>query len=107
MVQLFSKCRPAHQLLHHSSELKRKWIHATDWLHEELDKVLNKNLFFNYNNIKKKTNLLNNNNNFIFRDLILLQHHILMHIVIGLHQLNLMILRMVMFWNVVIVQRKH
>ncbi|XP_033356836.1 probable ubiquitin carboxyl-terminal hydrolase FAF-X isoform X1 [Bombus vosnesenskii] len=38
MVQLFSKCRPAHQLLHHSSELKRKWIHATDWLHEELDK---------------------------------------------------------------------
>lgn len=53
MVQLFSKCRPAHQLLHHSSELKRKWIHATDWLHEELDKVLNKNLFFNYNSIKK------------------------------------------------------
>lgn len=41
MVQLFSKCTPAHQLLHHSSELKRKWAHATDWLHEELDKVLN------------------------------------------------------------------
>lgn len=59
MVQLFSKCRPAHQLLHHSSELKRKWIHATDWLHEELDKVLNKSLFFNYNSIKK-TNLLYN-----------------------------------------------
>ncbi|XP_012528213.1 probable ubiquitin carboxyl-terminal hydrolase FAF-X isoform X2 [Monomorium pharaonis] len=38
MVQLFSKCRPAHQLLHHSPELKRKWSHAIDWLHDELDK---------------------------------------------------------------------
>ncbi|KZC06489.1 putative ubiquitin carboxyl-terminal hydrolase FAF-X [Dufourea novaeangliae] len=38
MVHLFSKCRPAHQLLHHSPELKRKWIHAIDWLHEELEK---------------------------------------------------------------------
>ncbi|XP_076659536.1 ubiquitin carboxyl-terminal hydrolase-like faf [Halictus rubicundus] len=38
MVHLFSKCRPAHQLLHHSPELRRKWIHAIDWLHEELEK---------------------------------------------------------------------
>lgn len=43
MVQLFSKCRPAHQLLHHSPELKRKWSHAIDWLHDELDKVYNEN----------------------------------------------------------------
>lgn len=44
MVQLFSKCRPAHQLLHHSPELKRKWSYAIDWLHDELDKVCHRNL---------------------------------------------------------------
>ncbi|KAH0944430.1 hypothetical protein HN011_006785 [Eciton burchellii] len=34
MVQQFSKCRPAQQLLHHSPELKGKWYHVIDWLHE-------------------------------------------------------------------------
>lgn len=43
MVQLFSKCRPAHQLLHHSPDLKRKWSQAIDWLHDELDKVCDGN----------------------------------------------------------------
>ncbi|XP_047353087.1 probable ubiquitin carboxyl-terminal hydrolase FAF-X isoform X1 [Vespa velutina] len=38
MVQLFSKCRAAHRYLCHSSELKRKWMHAVEWLHDELDK---------------------------------------------------------------------
>ncbi|XP_076235119.1 ubiquitin carboxyl-terminal hydrolase-like faf [Calliopsis andreniformis] len=38
MVQLFSKCRPAYQLLHQSPELKKKWMHAINWLHEELEK---------------------------------------------------------------------
>ncbi|XP_012278998.1 probable ubiquitin carboxyl-terminal hydrolase FAF-X [Orussus abietinus] len=38
LVQVFSKCRPAYQLLHHSSDLKRKWILAIDWLQDELDK---------------------------------------------------------------------
>ncbi|KAK0096487.1 hypothetical protein PV326_005319 [Microctonus aethiopoides] len=38
MVQLFSKCRTAHQLVYQSRELKRKWIHAIDWLQDELEK---------------------------------------------------------------------
>lgn len=46
MVQLFSKCRAAHRYLCHSSELKRKWMHAVEWLHDELDKV---NKIDNYN----------------------------------------------------------
>ncbi|XP_034939757.1 probable ubiquitin carboxyl-terminal hydrolase FAF-X isoform X2 [Chelonus insularis] len=38
MVQLFSKCRQAHQLLYQNPELKRKWNHAVDWLQDELEK---------------------------------------------------------------------
>ncbi|XP_015113730.1 probable ubiquitin carboxyl-terminal hydrolase FAF-X isoform X2 [Diachasma alloeum] len=38
MVQLFSKCRPAHQLLYQNPEMKRKWLHAIDWLQDELEK---------------------------------------------------------------------
>lgn len=48
-----------------------------------------------------------NNIDFIFRDRMLLRHHILMRIVIGLHQLNPMTLQMVMFWSVVIARRRH
>ena len=39
IVQLFSKCTLAHQLLYHSVDLKKKWVHAIDWLQDELDKV--------------------------------------------------------------------
>lgn len=39
MVQLFSKCKAAYQLLLHSPELNMKWMQAVDWLHEELEKV--------------------------------------------------------------------
>ncbi|XP_063973678.1 probable ubiquitin carboxyl-terminal hydrolase FAF-X isoform X2 [Diachasmimorpha longicaudata] len=38
MVQLFSKCRPAHQFLYQNTEMKRKWLHAIDWLQDELEK---------------------------------------------------------------------
>ncbi|XP_043475108.1 probable ubiquitin carboxyl-terminal hydrolase FAF-X isoform X1 [Leptopilina heterotoma] len=38
MVQLFSKCRPAHAVLQGHPDLKRKWVHAIDWLQDELDK---------------------------------------------------------------------
>lgn len=38
IVQLFSKCRSAHQLLYQNTDLRRKWIHAVDWLQDELDK---------------------------------------------------------------------
>ncbi|XP_066599991.1 ubiquitin carboxyl-terminal hydrolase 9X [Prorops nasuta] len=38
MVQLFTKCKPAHQLLYQSNDLNRKWVHAIEWLHEELEK---------------------------------------------------------------------
>ncbi|XP_011304639.1 probable ubiquitin carboxyl-terminal hydrolase FAF-X [Fopius arisanus] len=38
MVSLFSKCRPAHQLLYQNAEMKRKWLLAIDWLQDELEK---------------------------------------------------------------------
>jgi hypothetical protein len=39
MVQLFSKCKLAHQFLSQTEELKKKWLLAIDWLQDELDKV--------------------------------------------------------------------
>lgn len=39
MVQLFTRCSNAHQLLHVNPELKKKWLHAIDWLQDELEKV--------------------------------------------------------------------
>ncbi|XP_001604458.2 probable ubiquitin carboxyl-terminal hydrolase FAF-X isoform X1 [Nasonia vitripennis] len=38
MVQLFSKCRSAHQFLYQNAELKKKWALAIEWLQDELDK---------------------------------------------------------------------
>ncbi|KAJ8679779.1 hypothetical protein QAD02_015566 [Eretmocerus hayati] len=38
MVQLFSKCRSAHQFLYQNAELKKKWLMAIDWLQDELEK---------------------------------------------------------------------
>lgn len=39
MVYLFNKCRAAHQFLFQNAELKKKWLHAIDWLQDELEKV--------------------------------------------------------------------
>lgn len=40
MVLLFSKCRQAYSLLNSSSDLKKKWSQAVEWLSEELDRVI-------------------------------------------------------------------
>jgi hypothetical protein len=39
MVTLFSKCRPANQMLHTNGEVKRKWTLAVEWLQDELERV--------------------------------------------------------------------
>jgi ubiquitin carboxyl-terminal hydrolase 9/24 len=39
MVALFSKCRPANQMLHTNGEVKRKWTLAVEWLQDELERV--------------------------------------------------------------------
>jgi hypothetical protein len=39
MVTLFSKCRPANQMLHTNEEVKRKWTLAVEWLQDELERV--------------------------------------------------------------------
>ncbi|CAH0386901.1 unnamed protein product [Bemisia tabaci] len=38
LVTLFTRCPLAHNFLQTNAELKRKWILATEWLQEELDK---------------------------------------------------------------------
>ncbi|XP_023706840.1 probable ubiquitin carboxyl-terminal hydrolase FAF-X isoform X1 [Cryptotermes secundus] len=38
MVTLFSKCRPANQMLHTNGEVKRKWTLAVEWLQDELER---------------------------------------------------------------------
>ncbi|PSN47507.1 putative ubiquitin carboxyl-terminal hydrolase FAF-X [Blattella germanica] len=38
MVTLFSKCRPAHQMLYTNEDVKRKWTLAVEWLQDELER---------------------------------------------------------------------
>lgn len=40
MVALFTRCRAANHMLHTNADLKRKWSHAVDWLHDELERVI-------------------------------------------------------------------
>ncbi|KAJ9591427.1 hypothetical protein L9F63_002033, partial [Diploptera punctata] len=50
MVTLFSKCRPAHQMLHTNGEVKRKWTLAVEWLQDELERQPNSHTQYSYNN---------------------------------------------------------
>ncbi|KAK3596917.1 hypothetical protein CHS0354_031696 [Potamilus streckersoni] len=38
LVALFTHCTPATSMLHTNGDLKRKWTHAVEWLHDELDR---------------------------------------------------------------------
>ena len=48
MVALFTRCRAANHMLHTNADLKRKWSHAVDWLHDELERVIIAFLYSNY-----------------------------------------------------------